>query len=67
MAFDRCVAIREPLRYATILTAKCIGAIGLASVPRRAALHLPLLCSLEGCGSHLRMLCHIPTVFTLVF
>ena len=67
MAFDRCVAIREPLRYATILTAKRIGAIGLASVPRSAALHLPLLCSLEGCGSHLRMLCHIPTVFTLVF
>lgn len=42
MAFDRCVAIREPLHYATILTAKFIGAIGLASVTRSAALHLPL-------------------------
>ncbi|XP_039081657.1 olfactory receptor 51G2-like, partial [Hyaena hyaena] len=42
MAFDRCVAIREPLRYATILTTKCIGAIGLAIVTRSAALHLPL-------------------------
>ena len=42
MAFDRCVAIREPLHYATILTTKFIGAIGLASVTRSAALHLPL-------------------------
>ncbi|XP_011216618.2 olfactory receptor 51G2 [Ailuropoda melanoleuca] len=42
MAFDRCVAIREPLRYATILTTKRIGAIGLAIVTQSAALHLPL-------------------------
>lgn len=42
MAFDRCVAIREPLRYATILTTQRIGAIGLAIVIRSAALHLPL-------------------------
>ena len=42
MAFDRCVAIRAPLRYATILTTKCVGAIVLASVTRSAALHLPL-------------------------
>ncbi|KAB1272901.1 Olfactory receptor 51G2 [Camelus dromedarius] len=42
MAFDRWVAIREPLCYATILTTKCIRAIGLATVTRSAALHLPL-------------------------
>ncbi|XP_004480151.2 olfactory receptor 51G2-like [Dasypus novemcinctus] len=42
MAFDRCVAIREPLRYVTILTTKRIGTIGLAIVARSAALHLPL-------------------------
>lgn len=42
MAFDRCVAIREPLSYSTILTIKRIRAIGLAIVTRSVALHLPL-------------------------
>ncbi|XP_034505958.1 olfactory receptor 51G2-like [Ailuropoda melanoleuca] len=42
MAFDRCVAIREPLRYATILTTQRIGALRLAIVTQSAALHLPL-------------------------
>ncbi|XP_069326615.1 olfactory receptor 51G2-like [Eulemur rufifrons] len=42
MAFDRCVAIREPLHYATILTTRRIGAIGLAIVTHSAVLHLPL-------------------------
>ncbi|XP_037695629.1 olfactory receptor 51G2-like [Choloepus didactylus] len=42
MAFDCCVVVLEPLRYATILTTKCIGTIGLAIVARSVALHLPL-------------------------
>nr|XP_027798618.1 olfactory receptor 51G2-like [Marmota flaviventris] len=42
LAFDRCMAIREPLRYATILTTKRIWAIGLAVVTRSVTLHLPL-------------------------
>ncbi|KAM5247577.1 olfactory receptor 51G2-like [Ctenodactylus gundi] len=42
MAFDRCVAIREPWRYATVLTMRRVGAIGLAVVTRSAVLRLPL-------------------------
>ncbi|XP_017388274.1 olfactory receptor 51G2-like [Cebus imitator] len=42
MAFDHCVALQEPLRYATILTTKSTGAIGLAILSRSAVLHLPL-------------------------
>ncbi|XP_037695633.1 olfactory receptor 51G2-like [Choloepus didactylus] len=42
MAFDCCVAIWEPLRYATILTTKHIGTIGLTIVAHSFALHLPL-------------------------
>ncbi|XP_062950982.1 olfactory receptor 51G2-like [Cynocephalus volans] len=42
MAFDHCIAIREHLRYASILTTTRIGAIGLAIVTRSTALHVPL-------------------------
>ncbi|XP_037009894.2 olfactory receptor 51G2-like [Artibeus jamaicensis] len=41
MAFDRLVAIREPLRYAAILTNGVISGIGLAIVGRALALVFP--------------------------
>ncbi|XP_074161100.1 olfactory receptor 52K2-like [Sminthopsis crassicaudata] len=42
MAFDRFVAICEPLRYATVLTRPLISRIGMAAVARAVALMIPL-------------------------
>ncbi|XP_074840462.1 olfactory receptor 51G2-like [Carettochelys insculpta] len=47
MAFDRFVAIRHPLRYASILTSSRIGKIGLASVIRGSGLHIPAVILLK--------------------
>uniref|UniRef100_A0A8C3RX26 Olfactory receptor n=1 Tax=Chelydra serpentina TaxID=8475 RepID=A0A8C3RX26_CHESE len=55
MAFDRYVAICNPLRYATILTSSMIGKIGLAAFARSVLLTVPvpfLLWRLPYCGSH---------------
>lgn len=42
MAFDRCVAIRDPLRYASILTQGIIGKIGVAVVTRAICVVFPV-------------------------
>ncbi|KAF0872051.1 O51H1 protein, partial [Crocuta crocuta] len=42
MAFDRFVAIREPLRYASILTHDIIGKIGIAILTRAVCVVLPV-------------------------
>ncbi|XP_053875298.1 olfactory receptor 52K1-like [Malaclemys terrapin pileata] len=55
MAFDRYVAICNPLRYATILTNSVIAKIGLAALARAVLLMLPLpflLRRLPYCRSH---------------
>ncbi|XP_065453805.1 olfactory receptor 52K1-like [Chrysemys picta bellii] len=56
MAFDRYVAICNPLRYATILTNSVIAKIGLAALARAVLLMLPLpflLRRLPYCRSHI--------------
>ncbi|XP_065276898.1 olfactory receptor 52K1-like [Emys orbicularis] len=61
MAFDRYVAICNPLRYATILTNSVIAKIGLAALARAVLLVLPLpflLRRLPYCGSHVISHCY---------
>ncbi|KAM4845274.1 olfactory receptor 51G1-like [Thomomys bottae] len=55
MSIDRCVAIRHPLRYSSILTPARILKLGLGAVLRSALLILPLpflLQRFQYCGSH---------------
>ncbi|XP_020823415.1 olfactory receptor 51H1-like [Phascolarctos cinereus] len=42
MAFDRCVAIQDPLRYASILTSGVIGKIGVAILARAICVVFPV-------------------------
>ncbi|CAM4337840.1 olfactory receptor 52K1-like [Caretta caretta] len=61
MAFDRYVAICNPLRYATILTNSVIAKIGLAALARAVLLVVPLpfiLRRLPYCGSHVISHCY---------
>ncbi|XP_074840464.1 olfactory receptor 51G2-like [Carettochelys insculpta] len=47
MAFDRFVAIRHPLRYASTLTTSRIGNIWVASITRASGLHIPAVILLK--------------------
>uniref|UniRef100_A0A8C8SAE6 Olfactory receptor n=1 Tax=Pelusios castaneus TaxID=367368 RepID=A0A8C8SAE6_9SAUR len=61
MAFDRYVAICNPLRYATILTNAVIAKIGLAALARSVLFVIPLpilLTALPFCGSHIISHCY---------
>nr|XP_048693758.1 olfactory receptor 52K1-like isoform X2 [Caretta caretta] len=61
MAFDRYVAICNPLRYSTILTNSVIPKIGLAALAQAVLLTVPLpflLRRLPYCGSHVISHCY---------
>ncbi|XP_067414400.1 olfactory receptor 52K1-like [Emydura macquarii macquarii] len=61
MAFDRYVAICNPLRYATILTNSVIAKIGLAALTRAVLIMVPvlfLLRRLPFCQSHVISHCY---------
>ncbi|XP_050803908.1 olfactory receptor 52K1-like isoform X2 [Gopherus flavomarginatus] len=61
MAFDRYVAICNPLRYVIILTNSVIAKIGLAALSRAVLLVIPLplhLRRLPYCGSHVISHCY---------
>ncbi|XP_067414386.1 olfactory receptor 52K1-like [Emydura macquarii macquarii] len=61
MAFDRYVAICNPLRYATILTNSVIAKIGLAGLARAVLIMVPLLFLLRRlpfCQSHVISHCY---------
>ncbi|XP_039367247.1 olfactory receptor 52K1-like [Mauremys reevesii] len=61
MAFDRYVAICNPLRYASILTNSVIAKIGLAALALAVLPVIPLpflLRRLPYCGSHIISHCH---------
>ncbi|XP_044842330.1 olfactory receptor 52K1-like [Mauremys mutica] len=61
MAFDRYVAICNPLRYTTILTNSVIAKIGLVALARAVLLVIPLpflLRKLPYCGSHVISHCY---------
>uniref|UniRef100_A0A8C3RU65 Olfactory receptor n=1 Tax=Chelydra serpentina TaxID=8475 RepID=A0A8C3RU65_CHESE len=61
MAFDRYVAICNPLRYTTILTNSVIAKIGLVALARAVLLTIPLpflVRRLPYCGSHIIPHCY---------